>query len=117
MNKVQPFYTGIGYPPLCHYCAHRSQEEPWRCTAYPEEIPQEVLWMNVDHRVPYVDDRGIQFSLRTDMDEYWYHLFLRTFFVDTRGRDEAAVRQEKEHYAELIRDILEKRKHPLPMPQ
>jgi hypothetical protein len=115
MKKVKPFYIGIGSPPLCHYCAHRNQEEPWHCAAYPAEIPQEVLWMNVDHRVPYVDDRGIQFSLRTDMSEYWYNLFLRDLFGDTWERDEAALRKEKEHYTEVIRDILERRKHPLPV--
>jgi hypothetical protein len=35
--------------------------------------------------------------------------------VDTWGRDEAAMRAEKERYAEMIRDILERRKRSLPM--
>jgi hypothetical protein len=113
IEKVEPFYAGAMVD-LCWFCRHRDQEANGYA-AYPEGIPQEILRVNVDHRLPYLGDHGIQFALREDLDENAYQWLLQDLFADTWGRDEAAMRQEKERYAAAIRDILERRKHPLSM--
>ena len=75
-KKVKPVYLGVVVP-LCSYCKHQDQDVPSRCKAYPEMIPQEVLWMNVDHRRPYLRDHGIRFELREGMTPWWYEMFLK----------------------------------------
>ncbi len=98
-EKVEPCYTG-SCPPLCWWCAHLKQDGPWQCEAYPEQIPQEVLWLNVDHRQPYVGDQGIRFDLREDLESVDYDLFLSDY---CRGPEEDAYRVK-------IQKILERKR-------
>jgi hypothetical protein len=104
-RKVEPRPSGVVMP-LCHWCRHRDLLVPWVCRAYPEEIPQEIRWMNVDHRLPYVGDGGIRFELREDMDPLEYAFLLRDFF-------HGDMKVEKPGYEAQIAGILERRGIPL----
>jgi hypothetical protein len=106
-KKVKPVWMGVVMT-LCHWCAHRDQDSPWRCKAYPEEIPQEVVWMNVDHRQPYVDDHGVRFELREDMTPFDYAFFLRDYFA-------GGMEAEKPAYEARVAKIMKKRRIPLSM--
>lgn len=48
--------------PLCQYCRNRNDDEPWRCRAFPEEIPQAIIRSQVDHRLPVEGDNGVLFE-------------------------------------------------------
>lgn len=63
------------YPaPICFSCKHfrepSEQEEEgtegitYRCSAYPEGIPAEIILSTVDHTQPYKGDNGIRFTER-----------------------------------------------------
>lgn len=48
--------------PLCLSCVYLNREGPGMvCAAYPSGIPDEILDSDVDHRLPYTGDNGIQF--------------------------------------------------------
>jgi hypothetical protein len=111
MRKVEPVWYG-GYFNLCQFCVHR-HDPPDTCAAYPEGIPQEITFMNVDHRIPYIDDNGIVFKLREDMEPVWYNFFLISFFEDKWTRTEEEIRQEKVVYTEKIEGILSRRSLPM----
>lgn len=59
--------------PMCGVCTHLHRDEtgkgliPWRCDAYPQGIPAEILHSRVDHREAYDGDGGIQFEPRDTM--------------------------------------------------
>jgi superfamily II DNA or RNA helicase len=108
LKQVEPHYVGAAVN-LCFFCKHH-QEESGTCAAYLDGIPQEILWMNVDHRVPYLHDHGIRFALREDMSADMYDWFLRDLFLDTWERTEAEMQEEKRHYEVIIQHILEARK-------
>jgi hypothetical protein len=112
IEKVEPRYVGAAVN-LCFFCKHH-RPEAGGCDAYPDGIPQEILWMNVDHRVPYVNDQGRQFALREDLPADTYKWFLRDLFVDTWDRDEREMLAEKERYALLIQNILDQKKSARP---
>ena len=35
----------------------------WRCAAFPNRIPHEIIDLRFDHRQPHPDDQGIQFEM------------------------------------------------------
>lgn len=47
-------------PAVCYRCVHFI--EAWRCTAFPERIPDEVIWEGNDHTKPIAGDHGIRFE-------------------------------------------------------
>jgi hypothetical protein len=49
--------------PLCIFCRHL-KEGSIRCEAFPEGIPDDLLFVLHDHREPYPGDRGIRFELK-----------------------------------------------------
>lgn len=56
----------IGPAPICFECAlyHGDPEEPFtpfRCDAFPDGIPEEILTSEHDHRQPFEGDSGKTF--------------------------------------------------------
>jgi hypothetical protein len=49
--------------PLCIFCRHL-KEGRVRCEAFPDGIPDDLLFALRDHREPYEGDRGIRFELK-----------------------------------------------------
>ncbi len=120
MKKVEPVYLGIGSTE-CWFCKHFRKGEPGllHCTAYPEQIPLEILWGNVDHRQPYVDDQGIRFELSEQLSEEEYQIYIRDFCKDPyeglspspwTEDQQVTFRKEKAEGEALVRSILAKRK-------
>jgi len=54
----------VGLSCLCATGAGTAIRSYRAVSGLPQRHTQEVLWMNVDHRLPYVDDNGIRFELR-----------------------------------------------------
>lgn len=56
---------------LCLACVHRHGAD---CDAFPDGIPEEILFEGADHREPYPGDHGIRFEVRPgrerDLTEY-----------------------------------------------
>jgi hypothetical protein len=53
----------IGTAPICEDCLHFQPEVGnFKCAAFPDGIPEEVLDGSVDHHEPYNGDHGIQFE-------------------------------------------------------
>ncbi len=54
-----------GPAPLCHKCKHldRQRQDRLVCAAYPNGIPDEIIFSTWDHRLPAPRDRGIRFEL------------------------------------------------------
>ena len=50
-------------PPLCIFCRHLKDGQV-RCAAFPQGIPDDLLFSLRDHREPYEGDRGIRFELK-----------------------------------------------------
>jgi hypothetical protein len=51
--------------PICYDCKHFNRRESWRwfkCKAYPDGIPDEIIESEVDHTKPHKGDNGIQFE-------------------------------------------------------
>lgn len=48
--------------PQCLDCIHQDKDDPFRCIAYPEGIPNEILENLVDHHQAYAGDHGVVFS-------------------------------------------------------
>jgi hypothetical protein len=54
--------------PLCWDCKHFQGDSdpgalsPYKCAAFPEGIPTNILVLNPDHREPFPGDHGIQFE-------------------------------------------------------
>jgi hypothetical protein len=53
-----------GPAPMCLSCRHLCGDltVSWTCEAYPEGIPGEITSFEVDNRLPYSGDHGIQFE-------------------------------------------------------
>jgi len=53
--------------PLCWWCRHfdtaaYENEYAYRCAAFPQRIPAEIINIEYDHRAPHPDDDGTQFE-------------------------------------------------------
>ena len=45
---------------MCFVCNH--YKDDYKCAAFPDGIPEEILTGKHDHREPYEGDNGIQFK-------------------------------------------------------
>jgi hypothetical protein len=66
--------------PRCWLCKHIAEEGKTRpngekylpCAAFPDGIPDEILWNEVRHDDPYPGDHGIQFEpMANSPDGFW----------------------------------------------
>lgn len=50
--------------PMCTFCRHRPvrTDKPLTCHAFPDGIPREILELQLDHRLPLLDDHGVLFE-------------------------------------------------------
>jgi hypothetical protein len=50
--------------PMCYWCRHfiKNPHDYPKCAAFPEGIPGDILFWEVDHRVPNHGDGGIVFE-------------------------------------------------------
>ena len=52
---------------MCVDCIHfkfdlEDNDIPLHCDAFPDGIPDEIIWEGADHHKPYPGDHGIQFE-------------------------------------------------------
>jgi hypothetical protein len=47
--------------PICNKCIHK-KPNGITCKAYPNGIPDEIIFDKVDHKKPYIGDNGIVFK-------------------------------------------------------
>ena len=56
----------IGETPICIDCKHflNNKKDEWglRCKAFPDGIPDEIIFGDFDHHKPHKDDNSIQFE-------------------------------------------------------
>jgi hypothetical protein len=53
----------IGAAPVCIQCKHLIIAlGPMKCDAFPDGIPDEILWGGNKHTEPFPGDHGIQFK-------------------------------------------------------
>lgn len=43
-------------------CKHLEENKPMHCAAFPEGIPDPILYNKVDHRKPYKGDHDVRFE-------------------------------------------------------
>ncbi len=55
----------IGPPPICDACARLTMNDQDRlsCEAFPDGIPESIIFDGFDHRQPHPGDNGVQFVL------------------------------------------------------
>ncbi len=67
--------------PICGVCTHLHRSErtgksliPWRCDAYPQGIPTDILHSRVDHRAPHAGDNAVLFEPRDKRAAEYAHV-------------------------------------------
>lgn len=49
--------------PMCMYCLRYNRSgATMNCQAYPDRIPDDIIFSRVDHRKPYAGDHDLQFE-------------------------------------------------------
>lgn len=54
--------------PQCFSCKHLEEDAPMHCAAFPEEIPDDIVYNKFDHRKPHEDDHGVRFEALEGME-------------------------------------------------
>lgn len=57
----------IGGAPICVVCKHLGKEG-LKCKAFPDEIPDGIIFARSLHMEPYPGDQGIRFEARDEKD-------------------------------------------------
>jgi hypothetical protein len=52
----------IGPRPICSDCKHLHDDLGFKCDAFPEGIPDEIITGGFIHKKPFPGDNGIQFE-------------------------------------------------------
>lgn len=62
--------TSIIYP-ACQICRWRLRKDTtqYACVAFPNGIPNDIKFSEIDHFTPYPGDGGVQFALDPDIPE------------------------------------------------
>ncbi len=64
--------------PVCfkcrHYQGYQEQSRWYRCAAYPDGIPKDIILARNSHLEPYPGDNGIQFEPKPGYDAQGYRL-------------------------------------------
>ncbi|NPV80734.1 MAG: hypothetical protein HPY52_10740 [Firmicutes bacterium] len=61
----------IGGAPICMVCKHL-EREGLKCKAFPDKIPDDIIFGRSLHRDPYPGDHGIQFEAKNEKDfKHW----------------------------------------------
>lgn len=47
----------------CFECKHFNEDKAFTCKAFPEGIPDVLLYSKISHKKPFKDDNGIQFEV------------------------------------------------------
>jgi hypothetical protein len=50
--------------PQCLDCSRQDSEDPFRCQAFPDGTPNDILENIIDHQNPYPGDGGLRFSAK-----------------------------------------------------
>jgi hypothetical protein len=64
----------IGPTPMCVDCVHfkfdlDDNDIPPHCDAFPDGIPDDIIWEGADHRRPYPGDHGIRFEPKNQISK------------------------------------------------
>ena len=57
----------IGGAPICIVCKHLEKGK-LKCKAFPDKVPENIIWGRSLHTEPYPGDNGIQFEPRSEED-------------------------------------------------
>lgn len=87
--------------PICSGCTHFDRKykgHGYRCTAFPDGIPREILESAADHRQAYAGDQGIRFEPIENADavyaEKLFSPFLDEPYVEEGDEESDAARAE-----------------------
>lgn len=70
MDEKKSNKMTIGTAPICMYCENYDPNAPRLvCKAFPDGIPEDIIFSKVDHHNPVAGDNGIVFKLKAGAKE------------------------------------------------
>jgi hypothetical protein len=91
----------------CLCCVHYTGKEvisPGRaekhhCKAFPDGIPDKIIYFFADHRLPYPGDNGIQFEFNPEKEEF------RSIVMEEFQQAEEVAKRERAMYGDSKRSF------------